>query len=384
MYPVNAHLSQFSPAPILSMPVASLFFLFAWQAVRTAGISAAILTGAVAAGLLVQFLLYAVLQRFALGKPGGLRRLLLEKTKSPARYIFPLIALSLALPFTPLPERSLPYISRALNLCLIAAVGWAFVVAIQVIGGLLTFRYSIDVEDNLQARRIRTQTQVIQRIAVVMIIVITAAAMLMTFPNARQIGASVFASAGVAGLVVGMAARSTFAGFIAGLQVALTQPIRIDDSVVVEGEWGWIEEIETTYVVVRLWDLRRLIVPLTYFIERPFQNWTRTTSEIIGTVFLYVDYSLPVAPVREEFHRILKDTKLWNGRTAAFQVTDFTERAMQLRAIMSASNSSAAFDLRCLVRERLIAFLQQNYPESLPLNRAQLNVHDRETSLFQK
>jgi len=366
------------------MLVASLFLSFAWPAVRVAGISAAILTGAAATGLLVQFLLYTVLQRFSKGKPGSLQRLLLENTKYPARYVFPLIALSIALPFTPLPEPSIPYIGRALNLCLIAAVGWAFVVAIQVISGLLTFRYSIDVEDNLHARRIRTQTLVLQRTAVVMIIVITAAAMLMTFPNARQLGTSIFASAGVAGLVVGMAARSTFAGIIAGLQVALTQPIRIDDSVVVEGEWGWIEEIETTYVVVRLWDLRRLIVPLTYFIERPFQNWTRTTSEIIGTVFLYVDYSLPVAPVREEFHRILKDTKLWNGRTAAFQVTDFTERAMQLRAIMSANNSPAAFDLRCLVRERLIAFLQQNYPESLPLNRAQLAVHDRESALTQK
>jgi len=366
------------------MLVASLFLSFAWQAVRVAGISAAILTGAVAAGLLAQFLLYVVLQRFVKGKPGSLQLLLLENTKSPARYIFPLIALSCALPFTPLPENSIPYVAKTVNLCLIAAVGWAFIVAIQVIGGLLTFRYSIDVEDNLRARSVRTQTLVIKRIAVVMIIIITVAAMLMTFPNARQLGTSIFASAGVAGLVVGMAARSTFAGIIAGLQVALTQPIRIDDSVVVEGEWGWIEEIETTYVVVRLWDLRRLIVPLTYFIEHPFQNWTRTTSEIIGTVFLYVDYSLPVAPVREEFHRILKDTKLWNGRTAAFQVTDFTERAMQLRAIMSANNSSAAFDLRCLVRERLIAFLQQNYPESLPLNRAQLNVHDRETSLFQK
>ena len=366
------------------MSIALSSLSFAWQNIRVAGASAAILTGAAAAGLIVQFLLYALLKRFVKDRPGSLQHVLIEKTKSPARYVFPLIALIFALPLTPMPAPAIPYIGRALNLSLIAAVGWAFIVAIQVVGSLLTFRYAIDTEDNLNARRVRTQTLVIQRIAVVMIVVITAAAMLMTFPNARQLGTSIFASAGVAGLVVGMAARSTFAGIIAGLQVALTQPIRIEDSVVVEGEWGWIEEIETTYVVVRLWDLRRLIVPLTYFIERPFQNWTRTTSEIIGTVFLYVDYSLPVAPVREEFHRILKDTKLWNNRTAALQVTDFTERAMQLRAIMSANSASAAFDLRCFVRERLIAFLQQNYPESLPLNRAQLSAHDRETSLLQK
>lgn len=360
------------------MPIASLSFSlsYAWQDIRVAVICAAILTAAVAAGLLAQFLLFSLLQRVVRGERGSLSRLLLENTKLPARYVLPLFALAAAVPFTPLPERATAYIEKALNLCLIAAIGWAFIIAIQVIAGLLTFRYSIDVEDNLHARRIQTQTQVMRRIAIVMVIVITFAAMLMTFPNARQLGTSIFASAGVAGLVVGMAARSTFASIIAGLQVALTQPIRIDDSVVVEGEWGWIEEIETTYVVVRLWDLRRLIVPLTYFIERPFQNWTRTTSEIIGTVFFYVDYSLPVAPVREEFHRILKDTKLWNGRTAALQVTDFTERTMQLRTIMSANNASAAFDLRCLVRERLIAFLQQSYPASLPTARAQVSASE--------
>ncbi len=357
---------------------------YAWQDIRVAVLSAATITGAVALGILAQFLIYWLLQRVIHGERGSLPRLLLENTKAPARYILPLLALYAVVPFTPLPERATGYIEKTLNLCLIAAVGWALIVAIQVVAGLLTFRYSIEVEDNLHARRVQTQTQVMRRIAVVMVIVITLGAMLMTFPNARQIGTSIFASAGVAGLVVGMAARSTFASIIAGLQVALTQPIRIDDSVVVEGEWGWIEEIETTYVVVRLWDLRRLIVPLTYFIERPFQNWTRTTAEIIGTVFLYVDYSLPVAPVREEFLRILKESKLWNGRTAALQVTDFTERTMQLRTIMSANNASAAFDLRCLVRERLVAFLQQNYPDSLPRQRGQLSLGDRETALSPK
>jgi len=360
------------------------FVSYAWQDVRVTVLTAAILGGAILAGLLAQFLLYWVAQRVVHAKPGSLTRLLLENTKTPARYFFPLLALVAAIPLTPLSERASAYFERTLNICLIAAVGWAFIIAIQVVAGLLTFRYSIDVEDNLNARRIRTQTLVIQRLAVVLVVAITLAVMLMTFPGARQIGASIFASAGVAGLIVGMAARSTFASIIAGLQVALTQPIRLDDAVVVEGEWGWIEEIETTYVTVRLWDLRRLIVPLTYFIERPFQNWTRSTSEIIGTVFLYADYSLPVEAVREEFHLILKETKLWNGRTAAFQVTDFTEHAMQLRAIMSANNSSAAFDLRCFVRERLIAYLQKNHPGSLPTARAQLSVREAETLLSQK
>jgi len=357
---------------------------YAFQDFRVAMVCAAALTGAVAAGLLAQFLLYWLLQRIVHGEPGNLSRLLLENTKAPARYIFPLLALSAAVPFTPLPERATWIIERGLNLCLIAAVGWAFIIGIQVVASLLTLRYSLAVEDDLHSRSVQTQTQVIRRIAIVMVIVVTLAAMLMTFPNARQLGTSIFASAGVAGLVVGMAARSTFAGIIAGLQVAITQPIRIDDSVVVEGEWGWIEEIETTYVVVRLWDLRRLIVPLTYFIEHPFQNWTRTTSEIIGTVFFYVDYTLPVAPVREEFLRIVKECELWNGRTAALQVTESTDRAMQLRAIMSANNASAVFDLRCLVRERLIAFLQQNYPDALPTARAHIAAHDLEFHPSQK
>jgi small-conductance mechanosensitive channel len=199
--------------------------------------------------------------------------------------------------------------------------------------------------------------------------VVTIGLVLMTFPSARQIGASVFASAGIAGVIVGIAARSTFASLIAGLQVALTQPIRIDDAVVVEGEWGWIEEIESTYVVIRLWDLRRLIVPLSYFIEKPFQNWTRSTAEIIGTVFIYLDYKMPVEPVRAELQRILQNSEMWNRKTCVLQVTEFTETTMQLRCLMSADSSSLAFELRCLVREQLIKFLQEHYPQCLPTRR---------------
>jgi small-conductance mechanosensitive channel len=357
---------------------------YAWQDIRVTVITVATLAGAILAGLLCQFLVFGLAHRIIHDEPGSLPRMLLQKTRTPSRYIFPLLALVIAVPFMPLPQRFGGYFERTLNIAFIAVVGWTFIVFIQVVANLLTFRYSIDVEDNLQARRIRTQTLVMQRVAVVLVIAITLAVILMTFPSARQIGTSIFASAGIAGLIVGMAARSTFAGIIAGLQVALTQPIRIDDAVIVEGEWGWIEEIETTYVVIRLWDLRRLIVPLTYFIEKPFQNWTRSTAEIIGTVFLYVDYSLPVEPVREEFLRILKETRLWNGRTAAFQVTDFTEHAMQLRAIMSANNSSAAFDLRCYIRENLISFLQKHYPSSLPTARTQLTVREAETFLAPK
>src|SRR5260370_2697009 len=218
---------------------------------------------------------------------------------------------------------------------------------------------------------------VILGIVVVLITVVTLAAMLMTFPSVRQLGTSMLASAGLVGLVAGVAARSTLSNLIAGLQVAVTQPIRIGDSVVVEGEWGWIEKITTTYVVVRIWDLRRLILPLTYFIEKPFQNWTHTSSDLLGTVMLYADYTVPVEEVRRELHRILLSTEMWDRKVWALQVTDLTEQAIQIRSLMSASSASKAFDLRLLVRENLIKFLQEQYPQCLPRRRGELlPVHD--------
>ena len=200
----------------------------------------------------------------------------------------------------------------------------------------------------------------------------------MTFPSIRHLGESLFASAGLAALVAGLAARSTFSNLIAGVQIAFTQPMRLDDVVIVEGEWGWIEEIRTTYVVVRIWDLRRLIVPLSYFIEKPFQNWTRQTADLLGTVFLYTDYTVPVEEVRQEIHRVLESSKRWDGKVWGMQVTNASERSMELRALMSAPNASVAFELRCFVRERLIQFLQEKYPQSLPKTRAEL-VRDTAT-----
>jgi hypothetical protein len=194
----------------------------------------------------------------------------------------------------------------------------------------------------------------------------------MSIPSIRQIGITLFASAGIAGIVAGLAARPALTNLIAGVQLALTQPIRIDDVVIVEGEWGWIEEIRVTFVVVRIWDLRRLVVPLSYFIERPFQNWTRTKADILGTVFLYVDYTVPVQRVREELHRLLQADDLWDGEVWGLQVTNATDRTIELRALMGARNSEDAWNLRCHVREQLIDFLFREYPESLPRLRAEL------------
>jgi small-conductance mechanosensitive channel len=195
----------------------------------------------------------------------------------------------------------------------------------------------------------------------------------MTFPKVKQLGTAILASAGIIGIVVGMAAQRTIGAFIAGLQIAFTQPIRVDDVVIVENEWGRIEEITLTYVVVRIWDLRRLIVPVTYFIEKPFQNWTRVTADILGTVFLYVDYTVPIDSIREELHRVLKESQLWDGKVCVLQVTNTSERTVELRALMSAADASVAWSLRCEVREKLIDFIKTKYPQALPRLRAELH-----------
>jgi len=202
---------------------------------------------------------------------------------------------------------------------------------------------------------------------------LASALMLMMFPKARQAGTTILASAGVIGLVVGMAAQRTIGAFIAGLQIAFTQPIRLDDVVIVENEWGRIEEIALTFVVVKIWDLRRLVVPITYFIENPFQNWTRTTADILGTVFIYVDYTVPIESVRAELKRIAEESQLWDKKVCVLQVTNSSERTVELRALVSAADASTAWSLRCEVREKLLTFLQKNHPDALPKIRAELN-----------
>jgi hypothetical protein len=244
----------------------------------------------------------------------------------------------------------------------------------RVLDDVVEQRFRVDVADNLLARRVRTQTAVVARVVQVLVIVLAFAAMLMTFPGVRQVGASLLASAGIAGLAVGLAARPALENLFAGLQLALTQPIRIDDVVIVEGEWGRIEEIGTTYVIVRIWDLRRLVVPLRHFIEHPFQNWTRSTADLLGTVFLHTDYTLPVDELRAELHRILRGTELWDGKVWNLQVTDATERTMTLRALMSAADAGTAWDLR----ERMIEYLRREHPRALPRTRAEIDARPPE------
>jgi small-conductance mechanosensitive channel len=272
------------------------------------------------------------------------------------------------------PENMLTgYIKHTLKLLTIFSATWLIVSFIRLGKEIVLKRYNVQEKDNLKARRVYTQFKVIERIFNFIVVLIALAIALMTFESIRNIGVSLFASAGVAGIILGFAAQKMIGTVLAGFQIAITQPIRLDDVVIVEGEWGWIEEITLTYVVVRIWDKRRLVVPTTYFIEKPFQNWTRVSSDILGTVFIYTDYTVPFDSLREELNRILKSDENWDGNVNVLQVTNTTEKTVEIRALMSAVDSPGAWNLRVNVREKMIVFLQKNYPDSLPKSRLLLN-----------
>jgi small-conductance mechanosensitive channel len=285
-----------------------------------------------------------------------------------------LFAVRLALTAAPDDTPWLAPLSYLSSVALIIALTWLVMRGIKTLSATVVQLNPASVADNLKARRILTQTRVLTRSAYFIVGLLGLAFVLLTLPGARQFGASLLASAGVAGLVAGIAARPVLGNFIAGMQIAFSQPIRIDDVLIVQGEWGRVEEITGTYVVIRIWDERRLIVPLQWFIENPFENWTHTSSTILGTVFLWLDFAVPVPAIRAEFERICKQSPLWDGRVCVLHVTDAGERAMQLRLLVSARDSGSAFDLRCAIREAMIGFVAREYPESLPRLRAALDT----------
>jgi small-conductance mechanosensitive channel len=294
---------------------------------------------------------------------------------SPAAHaVFPLVALQVVWQAAGDDLRFIDGVRHLNGVLLIVAATWLAIRAVNGFADGLIAKHPYDVTDNLQARRVLTQTRVLARTANTVLLVAGASMVLMTFPGARQVGASLLASAGVIGIVAGLAAKPVFSNLIAGLQIALSQPIRIDDVLVVEGEWGRVEEITGTFVVLRIWDDRRLILPLSYFIEKPFQNWTRSSAQLLGSVFVYTDYGMPIDPLRAEVERLVKAAPQWDGRFFNVQVTDATERTMQVRVLCTAASSSLAFDLRCAVREGLIGFMQREYPQFLP----RLRVEDGE------
>jgi small-conductance mechanosensitive channel len=332
--------------------------------------SATVLAAAVLAGLVLYSIFFRLMSRLARRTSGVLDDSLVKHCKKPARMAVPLLALYLAVQFVTVSAEFDKPFEKVVELLLVFAIAWLLIRLTAVLEDFVLSKYNITGKDNLRARKIYTQFRIIKKILVVAIVAIAVSVMLMSFEKFRQLGTALLASAGLAGIIAGLAARPALSNLIAGIQVALTEPISLDDVVIVENEWGWIEEITLTYVVVRIWDLRRLIVPLSYFLETPFQNWTRKTADLIGSVYLYVDYTVPVEKVREELQRILKDSSYWKGTVSALQVVDTTEKTMQLRAIMDASNSSDAWNLRCEVREKLIEFVRRNYPDALPVMRA--------------
>ncbi len=330
---------------------------------------------AVIVGLLLALVLrtgaHALRKRFTRTHPVAAD--IMGRASAPMEWLLPLLTLTVALRTWPPPD-SAPFamLQHLLLIALLAVGTWLAVRCIGAFEGAAIRRYPMDVADNLQARRVVTQVRVLGRTADVIVIIIGMSIILLTIPGVRQLGASLLASAGVAGLAIGLAAKPVLSNLIAGLQIALTQPIRLDDVVIIEGEWGRIEEITGSYVVVRIWDERRLVVPLNWFIENPFQNWTRTGSQLIGTVFLMLDYRMPLAPLRDELKRLCSEAAEWDGRVCVLQVTDANEHAMQLRALVSSSDSGRGWDLRCHVREGLIAYVQANHPEALPRWRGEL------------
>jgi small-conductance mechanosensitive channel len=326
----------------------------------------------VALSLLLSFIVYRVI--FGLIRLWGKKTshrlpMLLDKYFFyPGLFLFLLMGAMLSFPVIrlSLDRETMSSVRHITYLLLVINTAFLLIRLIYFTGDLTNHYFDDTQPDNLRARKFKTRFNLIQKILTFMIILIAFGVAIMSFEKIRAIGTTILASAGILSIIVGFAAQKSLATFIAGIQIAITQPIRHDDVVIVEGEWGRIEEITLTYIVVRIWDERRLVLPINYFLEKPFQNWTRTRADLLGTVTLYADYTLPVEPLRAELTRILSGHPLWDGLVNVLQVTDATDHAMQIRALVSARNSAEAFDLRCDVREKLITFIQKNYPECLP------------------
>jgi len=290
------------------------------------------------------------------------------------RALVPLTGAILVVPTLQLPGPLERLFKEGTSLGLIGAVGLILFQLANAVEAAVLDNFRLDEKDNLEARKVNTQVKVLKKISLFIIVVFTAASMLMVFEPVRQLGTSILASAGVIGIIVGFAAQRSIATVLAGFQIALAQPIRLDDVVIVENEWGRIEEITLTYVVVLIWDRRRLVLPISYFIEKPFQNWTRVSAELLGTVFLYLDYTVPLQALRDELDRLLEHAPLWDGKVKGIQVTDTKPDCMEVRVLVSAADASAAWDLRCELREKLVDFLQAHYPSSLPRQRREAVV----------
>jgi small-conductance mechanosensitive channel len=326
-----------------------------------------ILIVAFAVAWVVHAVVLVTLRRLLRGRRPYLRTIL-EATKEPTRFALLIVAMAIALPSAPVTPDTEGIFAKILTLATICLAGWIALTVLKIGASLYLLRFRMDVEDNLSARKHITQVRVLVRAFDTVIVILTLGFALMTFDSVRQFGVSLFASAGVAGVVFGLAAQPVLSNLIAGVQLAVTQPIRLEDAVTVQNEYGWIEEINATYVVIRLWDLRRLIVPLNYFIQQPFYNWTRQAAANIGSVLLYLDYTAPVDRIREKATEIVSQSNI-GGKVVNAQVTNTSAQAMEVRVLLTAHSASSTSDLCAELREKLIGFLQREYPGSLPRRR---------------
>ncbi len=334
---------------------------------------ALVLATFVGAGLVVHEITFASLRHVARPRDVFWRGVV-GRAQPKLRVLILLIALGLGITVSPLAPEPSAFVRSGLIFLGILAVGWLMAGVLDMWTLVHLRKFNVSAEDNLLARKHLTQTRILQRVAHVILVIVTLGLALMTLSGFRQWGVSLLASAGVVGIIAGLALQPVLTNLVAGIQIAMAQPIRIDDAVIVEGEWGNIEEITATYVVLRLWDWRRMVLPLSYFITKPFQNWTRESSRLIGSVVLYVDYEAPVDRLREAFERIVRASTLWDGDVQVLQVTDITDRVMQIRCLASARSAPVAFDLRCEVREKLMAYMRDHCPSALPRDRLSLEA----------
>ncbi|MFZ3361723.1 MAG: mechanosensitive ion channel family protein [Xanthobacteraceae bacterium] len=343
----------------------ALSFAPAWA------VSAVLLASVVIAAWLVHAAILATLHR-ALRARRPYLQTILDATKNPTRLALLLVALAIALPTAPLGPDTKSMLVRVLALATICMVGWVALAVVHIGADLYLLRFRIDVEDNLLARKHITQVRVLLRALDTVIVLVTLGFALMTFDAVRQYGVSLFASAGAAGVIFGLAAQPVLSNLIAGIQLAVTQPIRLEDAVTVQNEYGWIEEINATYVVIRLWDLRRLIVPLNYFIQQPFYNWTRHSATTLGSVLLYLDYTAPVQLIREKAIELVDQARQDGAKVTSVQVTNANAQAIELRVLVNSRSAATTGDVCADLREKLIGFLQREHPHALPRQRNEI------------
>ena len=320
-------------------------------------------------GLLLKVILTKAFRFFARFWAKFQLNAIVRRLNTPVAFFLPLLLLTFSLRLMRVDDTAKIQLAKFLEVALTINFAAILMGIIKIFQDLVVHKFDVNKEDNLKERKVRTQLQFVRRFLEVLIILVTIAIVLLSFESMQKIGKGLLTGVGIGGIIIGFAAQKSLGNLLAGFQIAFTQPIRIDDVLIVEGEWGRVEEITLTYVVVSIWDQRRLILPITYFIEKPFQNWTRVSAQLLGTVFLHLDYTAPIAPLRDELTRLLNLNPLWDKRVNVVQVTDNKESTIEVRFLMSAKNSSQAFDLRCYVREEMLAFIQKNYPESLPKTR---------------